>query len=79
MEHAQLKFMIIGIDEINNIDISDIMDESLDSLIKSNNGKMAIVKWERDDIPPSIELISDKQGPYTQSEIQSIIISNDWK
>lgn len=71
--------MIVGINEVNLIDIMDIMNETIDSLPKSNDGSRVIVKWEREDVPPSIDALETKEGPYTQSQINSILAGSDWK
>lgn len=75
----ELKYMILSINEVNLIDFMEIMDQSIETLNTSKDGLKVYVKWERDDVPPTISALTTKEGPYTASEMQAILQGSDWK
>lgn len=79
MENGELKYMIFNVSEASNIDIMEVMDQSINTLPKSKDGSKAIVKWERDDVPPTINALETKEGPYGQAQISLILNSAEWK
>lgn len=78
MENRELKYMVLNASDAFNIDIMEVMDQSIDELLKSNDGLKVVVKWERDEIPPSIAVLEEKEGPYNQAEINQILNSVNW-
>jgi hypothetical protein len=75
----ELKYMILSASEVNAIDFMEVMDQSAESLIRSKDGSKVYVKWERDDVPPSITALTTKEGPYTPGDMYTILQGSDWK
>jgi hypothetical protein len=75
----ELKYMILSASEVNAIDFMEVMDQSAESLIRSKDGSKVYVKWERDDVPPSVAALTTKEGPYTSGDMYTILQGSDWK
>jgi len=79
MENGELKYMIFNVSEASKIDMMEVMDQSIEELPKSKDGSKVVVKWERDEVPPTIDALETKEGPYSQAQITSILNGVEWK
>jgi len=70
-------YMIFNVSEINSINFNEVMETSADTLRKSVDESKTFVKWEGS-TPSSIEALTTKEGPYTHSQILSILSGADW-
>jgi hypothetical protein len=77
-DYENRKFMIFNISELNQIDFTQVLETSIDTMRKSVDETKTFVKWESDSIPSSIESLTTKEGPYTYSEMLSILQSSEW-
>lgn len=73
------RFMIFNVSELPNIDFTQVEETSIDTVRKSVNKEKTFVKWNGIDIPPSVELLTTKEGPYTYEEILQILSTLEWK
>jgi len=78
MEYQNREFMIFNISELNLIDFSEVLETSIDTIRKSIDGTKTFVKWNGDTIPPSVSILTTKEGPYTYDEIISILDTPEW-
>ena len=67
-----MKYTILDISELNNIDYSEIPHHSADTVRTSLNGSQFIIKYEK---KPSF--VTD-ETEYTHSEMLSIVSGSDW-
>jgi hypothetical protein len=72
------KFMIFNISELTNIDFSQVLETSSDTVRKSIDGTRTFVKWDGDIIPSSVDSLTTKEGPYTYEEILTILSGPEW-
>ena len=72
-----LKYMIVLVSEVDQVDFSQVFETSPDTLRVSVNGKLTFFKWESK-TPSSVEKLSYKEGPYTHTEILKILNSPEW-
>ena len=72
-----LKYMIVLVSEVDQVDFSQVFETSPDTLRISVDGKLTFFKWEGE-TPSSIESLSYKEGEYTHTEILNILNSPDW-
>ena len=72
-----LKYMIVLVSEVDEVDFSQVFETSPDTLRLSADGLKTFFKWQGE-TPSSIEALSDKEGPYTHDEIMNILISPEW-
>ena len=71
------QFMIFNISELPNIDFTQVLETSIDTVRKSVNGLKTFVKWEGQ-IPSSVLNLTTKEGPYTYEEILVIMETPEW-
>ena len=72
------QFMIFNVSELNNIDFSQVLETSSDTVRKSVDNNKTFVKWDGETIPSSVESLTTKEGPYTYSEILDILSGPEW-
>jgi hypothetical protein len=70
-------YMILSTSETGSVDFSQVLETSSQTLRLSVDESLTFVKWEGD-IPSSVDSLSSKQGPYTHSEILSILSTDVW-
>jgi hypothetical protein len=64
--------------KLNQIDFNQILETSLDTVRKSVDLTKTFVKWDGVTIPPSVEALTTKEGPYTYEEILAILATPEW-
>lgn len=75
-EHRQ--FMIFNISELEQIDFTQVLESSPDTVRRSIDGTKTFVKWEGTVIPSSVTALLTKEGPYTYEEILTILATTEW-
>jgi hypothetical protein len=78
INYTQRQFMILSVSELPQIDFSQVLETSVDTVRVSIDGSKTFVKWDGNTIPSSVESLTTKEGPYTYSEIIEILSSSDW-
>ena len=76
-DYTQRQFMIFNVSELNQIDFTQVLETSIDTVRKSVDETKTFVKWEGS-IPSSINLLTTKEGPYTYEEILTILSGPEW-
>ena len=72
------KYVIFNVSELDKVDFNEVQETSSDTVRKSVDETLTFVKYDSDEMPPSIESLTTKQGPYTQTEILEIINTPEW-
>jgi hypothetical protein len=72
------KFMIFNVSELTNINFNEVMETSVNTVRKSVDESKTFVKWDSDITPTSVDSLITKEGPYTYSEILSILETEEW-
>jgi hypothetical protein len=78
MVYENREFMIFNVSELDTINFNEVLETSIDTVRKSVDETKTFVKWEGATVPPSIEALTTKQGPYTYIEILSILSTSEW-
>jgi hypothetical protein len=78
MYSENLNYMIFNVSELSSIDFSQVLETSIDTVRKSLNGTKTFVKWEGDTIPSTVNSLTTKEGPYTHTQILTILDTLDW-
>jgi hypothetical protein len=78
MAYEQRQFMIFNVSELTNINFSEVLETSIDTVRKSVDETKTFVKWDSETIPTSVENLTTKEGPYTYSEIIEILAGIEW-
>jgi hypothetical protein len=78
MAYESREFMIFDVSELGTINFNEVLETSIDTVRKSVDETKTFVKWDGATIPPSVEALTTKQGPYTYAEILSILSTSEW-
>jgi hypothetical protein len=76
-EFENRKFMIFNVSELNQIDFTQVLETSLDTVRKSVDKTKTFVKWDGV-IPECVNNLTTKEGPYTYDEILTILSTTEW-
>ena len=80
MAYENRAFMVFNVSEISNIDFSQVLETSSNTVRRSVNGEKSFVKWNGgiNNIPSSVSSLTTKEGPYTYTEILNILSTTEW-
>lgn len=71
------KYYILDVLDKDHIDFSEIIHKDFDSLRKNKDGTKCIIKFEGSP-KEFLTNINSLQGPFSHSQIRSIIKNNEW-
>jgi len=75
--YEQRQFMIFNVSELNQIEFDQVLETSSETVRKSIDLSKTFVKWDGD-IPICVSNLTTKEGPYTYSEIITILSTPEW-
>ncbi len=78
MAYENREFMIFNVSELDTINFNEVLETSIDTVRKSVDGTKTFVKWDGLSIPPSVQSLTTKEGPYTYSEMLEILAGIEW-
>ncbi len=78
MAYATREFMIFNVSELDQIDFTQVLETSPDTVRKSVDETKTFVKWDGEGIPSSVDVLTTKEGPYTYEEILGILATPEW-
>jgi hypothetical protein len=76
-DYKERNFMIFNVSELNNIDFTQVLETSVDTVRKSVDGTKTFVKWD-DTTPTCVDNLTTKEGPYTYNEMLTILSTSEW-
>ena len=76
-EYDGRTFMIFSVTELDQIDFTQVLETSIDTVRKSVDGLKTFVKWDNT-MPTSVASLTTKEGPYTYDEILEILATPEW-
>lgn len=71
------QFMIFNVNELGNINFSEVLETSTETVRKSVDETKTFVKWDGD-TPLSVSSLTTKEGPYTYEEMINILGGPEW-
>jgi hypothetical protein len=77
-DYENREFMIFNVSELDKIDFTQVCETSIDTVRKSVDETKTFVKWDGEIIPSSVNSLLTKEGPYTYTEILSILSTSEW-
>jgi len=77
-DYEDRNFMIFNVSELSNIDFSQVLETSIDTVRKSIDETKTFVKWDGNTIPSSVDSLTTKEGPYTYTEMITILNGPEW-
>jgi hypothetical protein len=78
MSYENREFMIFNVSELSQIDFTQVLETSIDTVRKSVDETKTFVKWDGTTIPSSVDSLTTKEGPYTYEEILTILATPEW-
>jgi len=76
--YTNRNFMIFSTSETGSIDFSEVLETSSETLRLNVSGSKSFVKWDGETVPTSVAGLTTKEGPYTYTEIVTILTGSDW-
>jgi len=70
-------YIIINMTEVGLVDFNEVLETSEETLRLSIDGLQTVIKWE-DSEPSFVATLSSYDGPYTHSEILTIMATPEW-
>lgn len=70
--------MIFSVSELDQIDFTQVLETSADTVRKSVDQSKTFVKWNGTEIPECVNNLTTKEGPYTYEEILEILSTPEW-
>ena len=77
-EYSNRQFMIFDVSELTDIDFTQVLETSIDTVRKSVDEAKTFVKWDGEITPTCVDTLITKEGPYTYDEIVTILSSDFW-
>lgn len=72
------RYLILDASEIDKIDYDQIFENNQNSLSYSFDLSKVVIKWNIPDSPSFISNLQSAEGPYTHTEIISILSGDGW-
>ncbi len=76
-DYENREFMIFNVSELPQIDFTQVLETSIDTVRKSVDETKTFVKWDGD-MPECVSTLTTKEGPYTYEEIITILSTPEW-
>lgn len=76
-EYENREFIIFNVSELNQIDFTQVLETSIDTVRKSVDQTKTFVKWDGM-MPECVNNLTTKEGPYTYDEIIPILLTTEW-
>lgn len=76
-EYDNRKFMIFNVSELQDINFTEVLETSIDTVRKSVDEQKTFVKWDGT-MPECVANLVTKEGPYTYDEIILILDTPEW-
>jgi hypothetical protein len=76
--YEQRNFAIFSVTELDQINFTEVLETSAETVRKSVDGTKTFVKWDGETPPPSVQALTTVEGPYTYTEILDILSTPEW-
>jgi hypothetical protein len=71
------KYVIIAYSDIDQVDFTQVMETSAETVRRSIDGNLTFVKYDGE-MPSSVVVIANKSQEYTHDEILEILSGPEW-
>ena len=71
-------FMIFNVTELGSVNFNEVLETSQDTIRKSIDETKTFVKWAGDIVPPSVDSLTTKEGPYHYEDMLTILATPAW-
>jgi hypothetical protein len=77
-DYTNRQFMIFAVTELPQIDFTQVLETSEDTVRRSVGLAKTFVKWDSELIPECVDTLTTKEGPYAYEEILAILSGPEW-
>lgn len=77
MAYDNRQYVIFQVSELANVDFTQVLETSAETVRKSIDGSKTFVKWEGQ-VPPSVAALATKGEYLTHEEILAILSTEEW-
>ena len=77
MEFNDRRYVVIPYNDIDQIDFTQVMETSAETVRCSVDGTLTFVKYEGD-MPSSITALTNKSKEFTHTEFLNVLSGPDW-
>lgn len=71
-------YVIFNVSELDKIDFNQVFETSIETVRKSVDETLTFVKYKDEEMPSSVASLDTKQGPYSHTEILTILSTPEW-
>ena len=76
-EYDNREFMIFNVSELDQINFTQVLETSAETVRRSVDGTKTFVKWDGA-MPQCVIDLTTSEGPYTYEEILAILATPEW-
>jgi hypothetical protein len=76
-DYSNRNFMIFNVSELSQIDFTQVLETSAETVRKSTDETKTFVKWDGNE-PSCVASLTTQEGPYTYDEIITILSTEEW-
>jgi hypothetical protein len=76
-DYSNRNFMIFNVSELSQIDFTQVLETSAETVRRSTDETKTFVKWDGNE-PSCVTSLTTKEGPYTYDEIIVILSTEEW-
>ena len=77
MAYENRQFMILATSETSSIQFGDVLETNSTTLRTNVSGSKTFIKWDGT-MPPWVDDLTTKEGPYTYTQIIDILSTSEW-
>jgi hypothetical protein len=71
-------YVIFNVEELNKVDFTKVMENSIETVRVSPDGLKAVVAWYGEEVPEFVATLETKEGVYIKEEVLPILRSDYW-
>lgn len=75
--YEKREYIIFNVSELNKVNFNEVLETSEQTIRKSVDETKTFVKWNNE-VPSFVDILTTKEGPYTHSEILTILATPEW-
>jgi len=75
--YEKREYIIFNVSELNKVNFNEVLETSEQTVRKSVDETKTFVKWNNE-APSFVDTLTTKEGPYTHSEILTILATPEW-
>jgi len=76
-DYETREFMIFNVSELPEINFTQVLETSQDTVRRSVDATKTFVKWDSE-MPQCVADLETKEGPYPYEEILTILATTEW-